>query len=318
MTTRPDVDVVTPVGRPDHALVVAVESVLSQQGDFSLGRIIIVNDGDKSPEGRAVLDSLSRRHPAIRVIDLPSNVGPAAARNIGTREASATWVAFLDADDTMLPGAIDVRLRAAREMPDIGMICGDFIWRDLTAGTERPGAIRGSAAGRALPPGDGSAVRLRRPFEAFVESPLAHMCSTLFSLDAFRAAKGFDERIWRQHDYNLFLRLTLRHDVLFVKADVGTYNNSVGSWSRRQDTNDWRALACLALLEQDLSDDQRRAVLRKVEWCYRARRYACLADRAYGAAALYRLKEARCAVARSLKPLAPVVPRPHVGRPAVS
>ncbi|WP_404379858.1 glycosyltransferase family 2 protein [Caenispirillum salinarum] len=318
MSTRADIDVVTPVGRPDPALEDSVESVLSQQGDFTLGRIIIVNDGDKSPEGRAVLDRLSRRHPAVRVIDLPSNVGPAAARNIGTREATATWVAFLDADDTMLPGAIDVRLRAAREMPGIGMICGDFIWRDVTAGTERPGAIRGSAAGRALLQDDRPAVRLHRPFEAFVESPLAHMCGTLFNLDAFRAAGGFDERIWRQHDYNLFLRLTLRHDVVFVKTDVGSYNNSVGSWSRRQDINDWRALACLALLEQDLTEAQRRAVLRKVEWCYRSRRYACLTARAYGPALVYRMKEARCALARSLKAMAPVVPDLPLGRPAAS
>ena len=48
-------------------------------------------------------EALQRSQPWVRVIGLPNRVAPGAARNLGSREARGSRLAFLDAD--AVPGA---------------------------------------------------------------------------------------------------------------------------------------------------------------------------------------------------------------------
>jgi glycosyltransferase involved in cell wall biosynthesis len=84
----------------------AVDSALLQRDTH----VIAVNDGS-TDQTAAVLQSYGD---AIRVLHT-ANGGAAAARNVGVAAAESEFLAFLDADDTWLPGKHSLQLAALRD-----------------------------------------------------------------------------------------------------------------------------------------------------------------------------------------------------------
>lgn len=107
MTT---VSVVIPYyNRPDW-LREALQSVINQT--FTDWEAIVVDDGSTEPPGpQALLD------PRIRY-ERQEHSGPSSARNRGLALASGDYIAFLDADDTFLPGKLALQLEALSAHPD--------------------------------------------------------------------------------------------------------------------------------------------------------------------------------------------------------
>lgn len=102
-------------------LPMAITSVLGQT--CSDWEMIVVNDG--STDGTAgVLDALD--DPRIRVIH-QTNAGVSAARNAGLEAARSKYVTFLDADDTLPPGALAVRVRFLDAHPEIDIVNGSVL-----------------------------------------------------------------------------------------------------------------------------------------------------------------------------------------------
>ncbi len=96
------IDVIIPVYNGERTLARAVQSVLQCER----ARAILVDDG--STDGTARLcDTLADVR--VRVIHR-ENGGASAARNTGLDAAEAPFVAFLDADDAFIPGALDALL----------------------------------------------------------------------------------------------------------------------------------------------------------------------------------------------------------------
>ena len=98
MTARATVSVVIPAYNAATFLGEAIESVFAQDGPAR--DVIVVDDGSTDATG-AVAASFAE----VRVIT-QANGGIAAARNTGLREASAPFVAFLDADDIWPAGRL--------------------------------------------------------------------------------------------------------------------------------------------------------------------------------------------------------------------
>lgn len=87
----------------------AVDSVLAQP---QTAEVIVVDDAstdDTAARARAADDG-SRR---VKVLSLPVNAGPSAARNHAIGESKAPWIAILDADDYFLPGRLEKLLAFA-------------------------------------------------------------------------------------------------------------------------------------------------------------------------------------------------------------
>ena len=75
---------------------------------------------DASPDGSA---AALARHPWVRTLRLPSNVGLGAARNAGLSRASGSHVWFVDGDDALAPSALPrVLSRLATLDPDVLLI----------------------------------------------------------------------------------------------------------------------------------------------------------------------------------------------------
>jgi succinoglycan biosynthesis protein ExoO len=100
----PSVSVLIAAYNAESFLYRAVESALQQT--LPVKEVLIVDDA--STDGTVEeIHRLSQSDPRIRLISLPVNGGPSAARNAGLDAAAGDWVAVLDADDAFLPQRLE-------------------------------------------------------------------------------------------------------------------------------------------------------------------------------------------------------------------
>ena len=106
----PDVSVVMPNHNGRRFVEAAIASVLAQTlTDFEL----IVADDASSDCSPALVATLARRDPRIRLLRSDVNTGPAGARNRGLAEARGRWVAVVDNDDLLHPERLALLVAAA-------------------------------------------------------------------------------------------------------------------------------------------------------------------------------------------------------------
>jgi len=84
--------------------------------------IVIVDDGS---DDRETLEALERweADPSITVLRQPANLGPSAARNRALEVFDTDYALWIDADDQLLPGALDSMIAKLEEAPeDVGFV----------------------------------------------------------------------------------------------------------------------------------------------------------------------------------------------------
>lgn len=99
------VSVIIPTFRRPDTVKEAIKSAVAQT--WRELEILVVSDGP-DPALRASLEGADAR---IRYLELPTNQGPAAARNAGVIASRGEWLCFLDDDDLMLPGKVEAQMR---------------------------------------------------------------------------------------------------------------------------------------------------------------------------------------------------------------
>jgi glycosyltransferase involved in cell wall biosynthesis len=113
------VSVIVPFYNSERYLAEAVESVLNQT--YRPIECLLVNDG--STDGSAALAAaMAEKHTELRLLCLPGNRGPAAARNTAIAKAGGDFVTFLDADDCMLPQRLAFQVGYLTEHPDVDLV----------------------------------------------------------------------------------------------------------------------------------------------------------------------------------------------------
>jgi len=187
VTDRPDrVSVVIPCYNQAHFLGDALGSLAAQS--VNACEVIVVDDG--STDNTAEVAS---RFPGVQTL-VQRNAGLAAARNAGLRHATGDYVVFLDADDRLLPSALEVGLDALTNRPEHAFTYGR--WRLVDA--------------------DGSVLSVPtqpRVMENYYCAFL-HMCliwtpaAVMYRVAAVESAGGFDTSVNASADWDLYLRLT--------------------------------------------------------------------------------------------------------------
>ncbi|MDK3258795.1 glycosyltransferase family 2 protein [Blastococcus capsensis] len=81
--------------------------------------VVVVDNGSTDGTAAAVRD----RHPAVVVVELPTNTG-AAARTVGVRRAGTPYVAFADDDSWWEPGALERAADVFDTHPGIALVTG--------------------------------------------------------------------------------------------------------------------------------------------------------------------------------------------------
>lgn len=131
--TDKKVSVVIPSYNSGRTIRQAVESALEQSVQVE---VIIVDDGSQD-DTESVLDAY-RDDSRVRIIRNECNMGVAASRNRGVKEAACPYVAFLDSDDVWLPGKLEKQLELMNRTQSV--LCSTA--RELISETgERTGRV---------------------------------------------------------------------------------------------------------------------------------------------------------------------------------
>ena len=105
------VSVIIPAYNAEPFIERAIDSVLSQT--YKNVEIIVINDGSTDKTEQKV-KAYIEKYENIKLIST-ENGGVCRARNIGIETASGEYISFLDADDELLPDALEVMISVANE-----------------------------------------------------------------------------------------------------------------------------------------------------------------------------------------------------------
>jgi glycosyltransferase involved in cell wall biosynthesis len=199
------VTVIIPTFNRSAYLECALASVLAQEG---VGFRVLVCD-NASTDGTH--DAVSR-HPDPRVtyVRRPENVGWLRNFNLGLAEVATDYVTLLGDDDVMLPGALSRAVEALDATPTASFVHTAF---DLIDGGGRTIARRESwTRGLESDTVEPGSVFIQRsmPWACRVSCPSAVMRMAVLPDPAFDPT---DEPV---SDLALWLRMALRHDVLYL------------------------------------------------------------------------------------------------------
>ena len=196
----PTVSVVIPTYNRAGLVGHAIESALAQS--FADREIVVVDDG--STDG--TMAALARFGSKIRVVR-QENGGEAAARNRGIREASGTWVAFLDSDDLWEPDALERLVQASAAHPGAGLVAMKA--RAILADGTRTARVHGKKS-----PGPSFTTR------SLLWGDAGGVLMPMVRRDLLLAEGGFDESLRQATDCDMWLRLSFRTEMIALDAPL--------------------------------------------------------------------------------------------------
>lgn len=105
------ISVIVPIWNASQYLREALESLRRQT--FANFEAILVNDGS-TDDSEAICREFCDADARFKLI-YQLNAGVSAARNAGIEASEGEWIAFMDADDLMMPAALEMLLKASIE-----------------------------------------------------------------------------------------------------------------------------------------------------------------------------------------------------------
>lgn len=281
---QPELSIVVPVFNTGTLLATCVRSLAGQVGwqgsappEFE---VMLVDDLSTDDTTRMLLNSLPATDRRIRVLQNPGPRGAAGARNFGVEQARGQWIAFLDSDDIWTPDSIARRWLAVKELRNIKWICGDWTqaWPDGRIGTNCQVASRLGVT--VMPLTNANDTRLLpKPVELVLHHVLPWTGAVLVRKSAFNEAGGFRTELTRAEDYDLWLRLAVRHDIGFVPGICAHYLQRESSLTARgvEPAYLWAAIVLRRLIQDPeflpfRRELQQRLIESSLSNCYEYRR----------------------------------------------
>lgn len=197
----PLVTIVTPTFNQAAYIRETIESVIEQR--YSNLEYIVIDDGstDDTPE---ILRSYGGRFQWMS----QSNSGQTSAINRGWRIARGEILAWLNSDDTLLPGAIQAAVTYLKQNPDIGIVFGDTQYTD---GAGKP--LWRSSVSRSI---DYKRIVIE------CENPIPQP-SSFIRREVITNVGFLDERYYYFMDWEFWLRSGLHHSIGYLPELLSTY-----------------------------------------------------------------------------------------------
>lgn len=233
---RPTVSVLIAAYNAEKTILAAVWSALNQDFD---GFDVWVYDDGSTDKTRERLESINDKR--LHILGGPTNHGIVYARNTLLQESNADFIAWLDADDIMLPGRLKMQYDYLQENPEIDIVGG---WATLRTDVRNDVLYPGKSVVKILGNPDylSASLCFRNPF---IHSSI--MARNFFSRENLLfdiAFDGFAE------DYDLYLRCrTAGKRFGVVQAVVVSYRASTKSEQTEKEIRyraqeKWEQLLC--------------------------------------------------------------------------
>lgn len=131
MAINPKISVIIPVYNVEQYVLKCVNSVISQDFEEDI-EVILVDDHGSDLSILLLKDFISKLKVAkrdVRLIENPKNLGQAAARNNGVRQAKGEYLFFLDSDDYLPEDAFSILYNTIQKS-DVPIVHGQTIQVD--------------------------------------------------------------------------------------------------------------------------------------------------------------------------------------------
>ncbi len=208
----------------------AIQSALAQTYQFV--EILVVDDGSTDETAQ-----VASAYPRVRCIH-QGNRGLAAARNTGLRHSVGEYIVFLDADDRLLPGALQEGMHCFGEFPDSAFVSGAYhnVFSD----------------GSPAPTDPQQFVEADHYWRMLQGNYIGMHAAVMYRREKIVAVGGFRENLPACEDYELYLRMMRRWPVRVHPGMVAEY--------RQHDTNMSKNLAMMLECALAVLDLERRQI----------------------------------------------------------
>ena len=207
---QPLVSVVIVCHNQAHFLAEAIESALAQS--YCPFEVLVIDDGSTDHTAE-----VCARYAAVRYIR-QSNQGLPSARNAGLYYSCGAYVTFLDADDRLLPSAVEAGVRCFAESPGSCFVFGEF--QNI------------HADGSPAPTPPARQVGRQFYFQLLKGNYIGMHATVLYRWSDLVKAGGFDISLPACEDYALYLRMTRTAAIGRHRTVVAEYRQHEGSMSR--------------------------------------------------------------------------------------
>lgn len=189
-----------------------LDAILAQ--DYPDIESIIIDDGSTDNTLEVLEPYL--KDPRVRVVQ-QANAGQTVAKNHGLAEARGEFIAFCDADDTWRKDKLSLQIPEFDD-PRVGVVFSDII------------CVDGEGKVIDIPPMKRVGGRVTAPLliDNYVPFP-----TSVARAEVLAEANGFDESLTMSIDYDLWLRISVKHLFAYVKEPLANYRIWEGQMSNK-------------------------------------------------------------------------------------
>jgi len=192
------ISIIIPTFNRIELLLKALNSVMMQT--YPPLEVIVIDDGS-TDDTKSILQD---HYPNIKY-HYQKNQGVSSARNSGLKIAAGDWIALLDSDDQWLPEKLEKQKQALCHHPDFKVCHTEEIWirNGVRVNPMKKHAKKG-----------GNIFQHCLPLCAISPS------SVIIHRSVFEDVGNFDETFPACEDYEMWLRMTVKYPVMFIKEPL--------------------------------------------------------------------------------------------------
>lgn len=236
VTSRPEVSVYIPCYNQKKFIENTITSI-ARQKDFDLSKLEVVIGEDNSNDGtKEILKELQHKYQKIfriRIIDDGKNHGMAENTNRTIQSCRGKYILQLDADDELLPNAVQTLYQVLKKNPHASLAFGDCLDRDTQTGKISPHwsceeftsdwyKTQGENIGKKVLDILREGMRVHPP--------------RMFKREAFFKTEGVAPTLENAVDYDLYLKLSETGIPIHKKEHLHIYNtNHSGNTSNKRE-----------------------------------------------------------------------------------